>query len=58
MVNAFEKKGLRALSANEKLGQLATLMAFANELPWVEEPERKASKIRNRWNKLRKAYHA
>ena len=58
MVNAFEKKGLRALSANEKLGQLAMLMALAKELDWTEALEREASKVRNRWNKLRKAYHA
>jgi hypothetical protein len=58
MVNAFEESELRALSANEKLGQLAMLMAFAKELDWTEALEREASKVRNRWNKLRKAYHA
>ncbi len=57
LVNAFEKKGLRSLSANEKLVQLATLMALAKELGWTEALEREASKVRNRWNKLRKAYH-
>ncbi len=58
MVNAFEKKELRALPANEKLRQLAMLMALAKELDWTEALEKEASKIRNRWNKLRKAFHA
>ena len=32
MVNAFEKKGVRALPANEKLGQLATLRHWLKSL--------------------------
>lgn len=58
MVNDFEKKELRALPANEKLGQLAMLMTLAEELNWTEALEKETGKVRNRWNKLRKAYHA
>ncbi len=57
MVNAFEEEELRALSVDEKLAQLAMLMRLARELDWTETLEREASKVRNRWNKLRKAYH-
>ncbi len=57
MVNAFEEQELRALSVDEKLAQLAMLMRLARELDWTEALEREASKVRNRWNKLRKAYH-
>ena len=56
MVNAFEEKELRALSAAKKLEQLEMLMALAKELGWDEALEREANKVRNRWNKLRKAY--
>jgi hypothetical protein len=31
-------------------------MALSKELGWTEALERQASKVRNRWNKLRKAY--
>ena len=58
MVNAIQEEELRALSADEKLGQLAMLMTLAKELDWTEPLEGEASKVRNRWNELRKAYHA
>ncbi len=58
MVNAFQMSEVRALSANEKLGQLATLMALAKELGWIGALEKEAGEVRARWNKLRKAYHA
>jgi hypothetical protein len=58
IANALEEEELRALSANEKLEQLAMLMALAKELDWTEPMEREASKVRSRWNKLRKVYHA
>jgi hypothetical protein len=58
MVNAIQEEELRALSPDEKLGQLSMLMTLAKELDWTEALAREASKVRNRWNKLRKVYHA
>ncbi len=58
IVNALEIEKVRALSPDEKLDQLSTLMALAKELDWTAALEREASKVRNRWNKLRKVYRA
>jgi hypothetical protein len=58
MVNAIQEEELRGLSADEKLAQLSMLMTLAKELDWTESLEIEASEVRNRWNKLRKAYHA
>jgi len=58
IVNTFEKEELRALSVDEKFGQLAMLMALAKELGWAVTTDMEASMTRDRWNKLREAYHA
>jgi len=58
IVNTFEKEELRALSVDEKLGQLAMLMALAKELEWTVATDIEVSATRDRWNKLREAYHA
>ena len=57
-VNTFEKEELRVLSVDEKLGQLAMLMALAKELEWTVATDIEVSTTRDRWNKLREAYHA
>lgn len=57
IVNTFEKEELRLISANEKIGQLMTLMASAKELGWTEVLEMEANVVRDRWNELRKVYH-
>ena len=58
IVNTFQKEELRALSVDEKLGQLAMLMALAKELEWTVATDIEVSMTRDRWNKLREAYHA
>ena len=58
IVNTFEKEELRVLSVDEKLGQLAMLMALAKELEWTVATDIEVGTTRDRWNKLREAYHA
>lgn len=58
IVNNVEKKMLRITSADEKLGQLTMLMSLAKELDWKSTLEAEVRQIRDRWNKLRKVYHA
>lgn len=58
IVNNVEKKMLRITSADEKLGQLTMLMSLAKELGWKMAFEVEVRHVRDRWNKLRKAYHA
>ena len=58
IVNTFQKEELRVLSVDEKLGQLAMLMALAKELEWTVATDIEVSTTRDRWNKLREAYHA
>jgi len=58
VANAFEKEELCALSYDEKLDQLLMLVASAKEFDWTKELETEANEVRDRWNKLRRAYHA
>jgi len=56
--NAFEKEELRLLSYDEKLEQLIMLTASAKEFDWIKSLEAEANEVRDRWNELRKVYHA
>jgi predicted house-cleaning noncanonical NTP pyrophosphatase (MazG superfamily) len=56
-VNAVEKEELRKTPENKKIGQLAMLMHFAQEIGWARGSEKEMKEVRNRWNKLRKVYH-
>jgi hypothetical protein len=58
VANAFEKEELGILSKDEKLGKLAMLMTSAKEFDWTKALEAEANEVRDRWNELRKAYHA
>jgi len=58
IVNNVEKKMLRIASADEKLEHLAMLMSLAKELGWKTTSGGEVRHVRDRWNKLRKAYHA
>jgi hypothetical protein len=55
IVNTFQKEELRVLSVDEKLGQLAMLMALAKELEWTAATDTEVATTRDRWNKLREA---
>lgn len=54
VVNAAERRELRATPLKDKLRQLAALMASAEELGWTEAPAAEEIEVRARWNRLRK----
>ena len=56
-VNAAAIEELRATSMAQKFCQLAALMASASEFPWPEFPAAETDQVRDRWQRLRKAYH-
>jgi predicted ArsR family transcriptional regulator len=56
-VNAAEREELRAMSGEEKLRQLAALMASRDLFDWTEEM-REEAEVRQRWNRLRRAYRS
>jgi hypothetical protein len=58
VANAFEKEELRVLSYDEKLEQLIMLIASAKEFHRTKALKAEANEVRDRWNELRKAYHA
>ncbi len=58
IVNDTEKRMLRATSEEEKLEHLIMLMDLAKELDWKMSFKAEVNKVRDRWNKLRKVYHA
>ncbi len=58
IANAAEREELCNIPEDEKLKQLATLMRIAKDLGWTKAPEVEVNEVRDRWNKLRKAYHA
>jgi len=54
-INAAEREELRAMSMEEKLRQLAALMASRDLFDRTEEMKGEAE-VRERWNRLRKAF--
>ena len=57
-VNDAEIEELRRMTPMEKLRQLAALMASVDELGWQAKLMEEDQQVRERWNRLRKAYHA
>lgn len=57
IVNDTEKRMLRVASNEEKFEHLTMLMDLAKELGWKTSFKVEVSKVRDRWNKLRKVYH-
>lgn len=57
-VNAAEVEELRATSVKQKARQLAALMASVEQLGWAKTLASEESEVRNRWNRLRRAYRA
>jgi len=57
-VNARELKELRDSSMTQKIAQLNALILSVNQMGWIESLEEEEAKKQNRWNRLRKAYHA
>ena len=56
-VNAAERVELQATPIAHKLRQLAALMASVKKLGWTESLAGEEAQVRDRWNRLRKAYH-
>lgn len=55
-VNAAERSELRAASAEDKLRQLAALMASVEQMGWSEALAAEEAVARERWARLRRAY--
>jgi hypothetical protein len=53
MVNAAERAELRATPLDDKLRQLAALMASVQALGWTDVLAREEAEVRIRWNRLR-----
>lgn len=56
LVNEAEREELRNTSAELKLRQLAVLMASVKTFGWAEALADEEAEVRERWNRLRKAY--
>lgn len=57
LVNTAEREELRRTTLTKKLQQLASLMLSVKELNWQESLSEGETEVRERWNRLRKAYH-
>lgn len=55
-VHAAERDELRATPVAVKLRQLAALMASVDQLGWSEALAAGEEEVRERWQRLRKAY--
>ena len=55
-VNAAEREELRAMPMEEKMQQLAALMASRDLFGWIEEMRKEEAEVRERWNRLRRAF--
>ena len=53
MVNAAEQAELRATPLEDKLRQLAALMASVQSLGWTAVLAKEETEVRVRWNRLR-----
>ncbi len=56
IVNAAEREELQATPPEIKLRQLAALMASVAQLGWTEALAAEEAEVRERWNRLRRAY--
>jgi len=56
-VNAAEVEELRGTPVEEKMAQLAALMASVDASGWAEALEAEDTKVRERWSRLRRALH-
>jgi len=53
LVNAAEQNELQSTSLDQKLRQLAALMASADAMGWTEALASEEAEVRGRWNRLR-----
>jgi hypothetical protein len=57
-VNAAQRHELRQTSLLKKILHLAALMASVKAMRWDKALSKEVTSVRNRWKRLRKAYHA
>ncbi len=57
-VNKAEIEELRRMSLIEKLEQVAALMASVNAFGWRDAMTADEQQVRDRWQRLRKAFHS
>ena len=57
LVNAAERDELRATPVAVKFRQLAALMASVDQLGWSDALAEEEAEVRERWRRLREAYH-
>ena len=55
-VNAYEIEELRRTPPAVRLRQLATLMSWAKAFGWTDALAAEEEAVRDRWNRLRRAY--
>lgn len=56
-VNAAEIEELRRTPMSQKMRQLAALMVSVKEFGWYKTLSEGELELRERWNRLRNAYH-
>lgn len=56
-VNEAEIEELRRTPISQKMQQLASLMASVKELGWYKILSEGEAELRDRWNRLKEAYH-
>ena len=56
-INNAELEELRATPISQKLHQLAALMLSARQLGWTKAFQEEEAEVRERWTRLRKAFH-
>lgn len=57
MVNAAEQEELRRTSLEQKIMQLNALMLSVKQMGWEEALKSEEAEVRERWKRLREAYH-
>lgn len=56
LVNEFEREELRRTTVTKKLRQLAAMMALARGMKWTRALAAEEQEVRERWQRLRRAY--
>lgn len=58
IVNAAEREELLNTSMEQKLRQLNSLLVSVKQMGWEDSLAEGEAEVRERWNRLRKAYNA
>jgi hypothetical protein len=58
IVNTAEREELLNTSMEQKLRQLNSLLSSVKQMGWEDSLAKGEAEVRERWNRLRKAYNA